>query len=85
MQNLIHAETGDGIIVVADETTDNADQAVMAVSIVTTTHLFLFGLEPLATGEHISPGYAASVMRIWGRFNLEGTALRRFVTDNDLK
>ena len=63
---LIHAEAGDGIIVVADETHDEADEAVMAVSVITITHLFLLGIEQVATGEHNGIGYAACVQRIWG-------------------
>ena len=66
-----------------DETTDEADEAVMAVSVIATTHLLLLGIEQVASGEHNGIGYAACVQRIWGRYNLEGVAVRRFVTDND--
>ena len=82
---LIHAEANDGIIVVADETTDEADEAMMAVSVITTTHLFMLGIEQVGPEEHNSIGYAACVQHIWGRYNLEGTKVRRFVTNNHSK
>ena len=85
VEKAIQDSTSDGIIVIADETTDSADNAVMAVSVVTTSTLFLLGVESLGTGEHDGVGYANAVMHVWGRYNLEGNAMRRFVTDNDAK
>ena len=85
VKSLIMAESGDGLIVVADETTDQSDDSIMAVSVLTSKHLFLLGIQKVEPTTHNGIGYAQVVSNIWSDWGLDGTLVRRFITDNDAK